>query len=97
MFQFQTGDSVQWFLRQKLRRSGTKEELGGSGAGYFWAGAMAIPDQAKRCEQYARDCLRLAKRTSSARENELLVQMAEAWHRLAEQAKGSGELNTNDD
>jgi hypothetical protein len=58
---------------------------------------MAIPDQAKRCEQYARDCLRLAKRTSSAREKELLVQMAETWHRLAEQAKGSGESNTNGD
>jgi hypothetical protein len=57
----------------------------------FRAGAMAILDQAKRCEQYARDCLRLAKQTSSARERELLVQMAETWHRLAEQAKGSGE------
>lgn len=62
---------------------------------FFGLGAMAIPEQAKRCEQYARDCLRLAKQTSSARERELLVQMAETWRRLAEQAKGSGELNTD--
>jgi len=58
---------------------------------------MAVPDQAKRCEQYARDCLRLANLKSSARERELLVQMAETWRRLAEQAKGSGESHTNDD
>jgi hypothetical protein len=97
MFQFETGDSVQWFRVKNCGAVEPKRSYAVWGHGIFGAGAMAIPDQAKRCEQYARDCLRLAKRTSSTHERELLVQMAETWRRLAEQAKGSGESNADGD
>jgi hypothetical protein len=97
MFQFETGDSVQWFRVKNCRLVEPKKSYAVWGHGIFWGWAMAIPDQARRCEQYARDCLRLAKRTSSTSEKELLVQMAETWRRLAEQAKAAGESNTNGD
>ena len=47
---------------------------------------MALPVQSERYNQYASECLRLAGKASSAHEKNLLLQMAEAWRRLAERA-----------
>jgi hypothetical protein len=41
-------------------------------------------EKTQRYEHYARECLRLAQHAKSSQEKDLLVQMAEAWLRLAE-------------
>jgi hypothetical protein len=49
-------------------------------------GAKTLMGQAENHRRYAAECLRLAQRCSNPAEKSLLVQMAETWRRLAEQA-----------
>jgi hypothetical protein len=55
----------------------------------FGTGSVATGDQSKRYRHYASECLRLAQLAPTSQEKDLLLQMAEAWRRLAEQAESS--------
>jgi hypothetical protein len=48
---------------------------------------VAIGDQSKRYRHYASECLRLAQLAPISQKKDLLLQMAETWRRLAEQAE----------
>jgi hypothetical protein len=48
---------------------------------------VATGDQSKRCRHYASECLRLAQLAPNSQKKDLLLQMAETWRRLAEQAE----------
>jgi hypothetical protein len=50
---------------------------------------VATGDQSKRYRHYASECFRLAQLAPTSQEKDLLLQMAETWRRLAEQAKNS--------
>jgi hypothetical protein len=50
---------------------------------------VATDDQSKRYRHYASECLRLAQLAPSSQKKDLLLQMAETWRRLAEQAESS--------
>jgi hypothetical protein len=52
---------------------------------WAWIGNASVSvEKTQRYEHYARECLRLAQHAKSSQEKDLLVQMAEAWLRLAE-------------
>jgi len=44
---------------------------------------MGRTEQAERYERYAAECVRLAQNTADAAEKASLIQMAEAWRRIA--------------
>lgn len=44
-------------------------------------------ETAERYRQYAADCMRLARKTESLAEKDLLVQMAVSWRQLAERVE----------
>jgi hypothetical protein len=48
---------------------------------------MAAANQSVRYQNYARECLRLAQGASTPEEKTVLLQMAEAWLRLAHRAE----------
>jgi hypothetical protein len=50
---------------------------------------VATGDQSKRYRRYASECLRLAQLATTSQKKDLLLQMAETWRRLAEQAESS--------
>ena len=50
-------------------------------------GSVATGDQSKRYRHYASECLRLAQLAPTSQKKDLLLQMAETWRRLAEQAE----------
>jgi hypothetical protein len=50
---------------------------------------VATGDQSKRYRHYASECLRLAQLAPNSQKKDLLLQMAETWRRLAEQAESS--------
>ena len=50
---------------------------------------MATGDQSERYRRYAGECLRLAQLAPTSQKKDLLLQMAETWRRLAEQAESS--------
>jgi hypothetical protein len=52
-------------------------------------GSVATGDQSKRYRRYASECLRLAQLAPTSQNKDLLLQMAETWRRLAEQAESS--------
>jgi hypothetical protein len=61
---------------------------------WFWTqlagtGSVATGDQSKRYRHYASECFRLAQLAPTSQEKDLLLQMAETWRRLAEQAESS--------
>jgi len=61
---------------------------------WFWTwlagtGSVATGDQSKRYRNYASECFRLAQLAPTSPEKDLLLQMAETWRRLAEQAESS--------
>jgi hypothetical protein len=53
--------------------------------------ASVSVEKSQRYDHYARECLRLAQHAKSSQEKDLLVQMAEAWLRLAERARSPRE------
>jgi hypothetical protein len=50
---------------------------------------VATGDQSTRYRHYASECLRLAQLAPSSQKKDLLLQMAETWRRLAEQAESA--------
>jgi hypothetical protein len=52
---------------------------------------MAAANQSLRYQKYAGECVRLAQGASTPEEKSLLLQMAEAWRRLARRAEKTGE------
>jgi len=50
---------------------------------------VATGDQFTRYRHYASECLRLAQLAPTSQKKDLLLQMAETWRRLAEQADSS--------
>jgi len=54
---------------------------------------VATGDQSKRYRNYASECFRLAQLAPTSPEKDLLLQMAETWRRLAEQAENSRKLD----
>jgi hypothetical protein len=48
---------------------------------------VATADQSKRYRRYASECLRLAQLAPNSQKKDLLLQMAETWRQLAEQAE----------
>jgi hypothetical protein len=50
---------------------------------------VATGDQSTRYRHYASECLRLAQLAPGSQKKDLLLQMAEAWWRLAEQAESA--------
>jgi hypothetical protein len=57
------------------------------------ADSAATGDQSKRYRHYASECFRLAQLAPTSPEKDLLLQMAETWRRLAEQAENSRKLD----
>ena len=57
--------------------------------------SVATGDQSKRYRHYASECLRLAQLAPTSQEKDLLLQMAEAWRRLAEQAESARKPGPN--
>ena len=50
---------------------------------------------AKHYQRYATRCLQEARITSDSNQKAFLVEMAQAWQRLADQAKASKALSTH--
>jgi hypothetical protein len=48
---------------------------------------VATGDQSERYRHHASECLRLAQLAPTSLKKDLLLQMAETWRRLAEQAE----------
>jgi hypothetical protein len=54
-----------------------------------------VVQTAKLYQQYATRCLREARTTSDSKHKAFLVEMAQAWQRLADQAKVIGAAQTS--
>jgi len=50
---------------------------------------------ARDCQRYAARCLRDARETIDPRQKVFLIEMAQAWQRLADQAKVIGAAHTS--
>jgi hypothetical protein len=55
----------------------------------------SVVQTAKLYQQYATRCLREARTTSDSKHKAFLVEMAQAWQRLADQAKVIGTAQTS--
>ena len=89
MFQIGTGDSQPKFRIKNVSSNGTYWPFCGSGPRFGGTGSVATGDQSTRYRHYASECLRLAQLAPSSQNKDLLLQMAETWRRLAEQAESS--------
>jgi hypothetical protein len=64
----------------------------GAGVRHEWG---SVVQTAKLYQQYATRCLREARTTPDPKHKAFLVEMAQAWQRLADQAKVIGAAQTS--